>query len=399
MGKLSISFPICKSGQFLERGQQAVAEESFGGVADTYVQCQYNEEALEPYIRDVLGSTGADEGTYEDTEEFNSDEGPEHRGIFDNHVGEDGGGHTDEYGQCGSTCNQIHGQTCNTGQERYEQESAAYAEEGSECCDDETTDNGDEGVEGELNTVEGEYALGHGEADNFNAHGGGINFSTFFFFLNGSFESLCCFFSLLFAGLSFGSGFVEQVTAESENKETEESDVGFQGNLTGGKPGYEVGTGDGTCCKGKSQWQNQTAHFVVVEGGHCRRSTNQPLVGYADGVGYQLVHDRRGLLEGGSIVTETVNGDVSNTGHDAAECTDSRENPTNPDRPYEADYEVDAGAAGNSEESGSQFCVDLTGFSTFGCCVDGICQTVGESGLDVCNYSQCRDSQDQKAFA
>ncbi len=391
--------PLDVRDKVLERRQEAVAEESLGRVTDTYVQSQYDEESLEPYVRNVLGSTGADKGTHEDTEEFNTDEGPEHGGIFNNHVGEDGGGHTYEYGQCGGTCNEVHGQAGNTGQEGHEQESAAHAEEGSKCCDDETADYGDKGVEREFNAVEGEYALGHGEADNLNTHGCGINFCAFFFFFDGSFECLCCFFSLLFASLSFGSGFVEQVAAKSQNKETEESDVGFQGDFTGCKPGNKVGTGNGTCGEGKTQRQNQTAHLVVVERGHCRGSTNQPLVRYADGVGYQFVHDRRGLFEGRCVVTETVNGDVTYTGHDTAECADGGENPTYPDCPYEADYEVNAGATGDSEEAGSEFRVDLACFSTFGGCADGICETVCKGGLDIGHHCQCRDSHDQKAFA
>ena len=130
-GRQILSSPAAGFITFLERRQQAVSEESFGGVADTYVQSQYYEEAFEPYIRDVLGSTGADKGTHEDTEQFNTDERPEYRGIFNNHVGEDGGGHTYEYSKCGSTCNQIHGQTGNTGQEGDEEETATYGEEGS----------------------------------------------------------------------------------------------------------------------------------------------------------------------------------------------------------------------------------------------------------------------------
>ena len=383
----------------LERRQQAVSEKSFGGVADTYVQSQYDEESLEPYVRDVLGSTGADEGTHEDTEEFDTDEGPEHGGIFNNHISEYGGGHTYEYCQCGSTCDEIHGQTGNTGQEGYEQKSAAHTEEGSKCCDNKTADYGDERVEGELNTVEGEYAFGQVEGYNFNTHGCGIDCGTFFFAFNRSFESLCCFFSLLFTGLSFGSGFIEQVAAQSENKETEESDVGFQGNLTCGEPGHEVGTGNGTSCKGKTQRQNQTAHFVVVKGRHSRGCTNQPLVRYADGVGYEFVHDRRGLFEGRCVVTETVNGDVTDTCHDTTESTNGGENPTNPDRPYEADYEVDAGASGNPEETGGEFGVDLTWFSTFRCSTDCVSQTVCKGRLDIGHHCQCRDSHDQKAFA
>ena len=76
----------------------AIAQESFCGVAKSDIQGQYDEQPLQPDVGDILRRSRPDHGPNEDAHQFGADQRPENRNALGHHVGDDADDHAHQHG-------------------------------------------------------------------------------------------------------------------------------------------------------------------------------------------------------------------------------------------------------------------------------------------------------------